>query len=136
MVTSILNPVKNSYYIISAYLSHLSKEDNEARHLALQHDLSSFGVPIYSVEGSYKGSKEKAYLIPMDKGNRFLYNNISILAEDYNQESILIVSDGVARLAYTRGDTIILGSMKLVSEDRLTEVDGYFKINNLCFSAG
>ncbi len=134
-----MNPMQDSYFIISAYLSSEDLLTNQARHLALMKDLLDQGLQCYSVTGAYEGVPEQAFIVPLrqaSKSDISPFTTFSILAEDYHQESVLVVSSGLARLAYTNGKTVPLGRLNLIAEDNLGNCKSYFKFNNICYSAG
>ena len=121
----------NQYVILSAELSHLTREENRTRTNQLELMLKHAGFKPVLMKGFYKGSSETSFLISLD---RFFVpteriddiERLEFIAFDrFQQESILVqYSDGHARLHYPNHIEHI-GKIREVSEEIALTKDSY-----------
>lgn len=86
------------FFIISAERFNLSKEENAKRTMAMAATLLHEGADFIACHGVYKGTAERSFMV-MDTGLATACL-IELLAQDYEQESVLEVREGKATLVY------------------------------------
>lgn len=86
------------FFIISAERFNLSKEENAKRTMTMVSTLLHEGADFIACHGVYKGTAERSFMV-MDAG---LQTDclIELLAQDYEQESVLEVREMKATLIY------------------------------------
>jgi hypothetical protein len=114
-------------YFISAELSSLPAVVNESRTLRLGLALRAAGAEYISVDGIYKGTRERSYMVrgvPLEAALS--------LGAAFGQESILAVDgSGAARLVYMDGrPDVSLGVARQAqpSDDASTRLAGVFSV--------
>jgi len=89
--------IKKRVVIISAELKELNNSANDKRTVKLGADLLLYGLKFSRALGSYKGTTEKSFIVDASEDSSL--KRVKVLAEMFNQESILIVQDDVSRSA-------------------------------------
>lgn len=109
--------------IISAELPTMSERENKYRTQSLMNDLSEEGYIWVAVRGTYKGTSETSILVTlgMDYSNQMLY--LRELAQSYNQNSILEISQDRGWLLFGDDTEEYLGTRKMgTNREAMTEL--------------
>lgn len=118
-------------FIISAERFNLSKEENAQRTMAMAATLLHEGADFIACHGVYKGTAERSFMV-MDAGAATACL-IELLAQDYEQESVLEVRDMKATLVYFDGTKPeYLGDFGLYNGD-VNDLEAYTKVGSEVF---
>lgn len=87
------------FVIFSVDKTNLSAEHNAERQKLVERQLYVRDLPFKKVQGSYKGVRETAYVVPLDQQG--IEDGVLTLARRYGQESVLQVDfNGYAMLLF------------------------------------
>lgn len=112
--------------IISAELSTLSERENKERTSLLTELLDTLPIDYRPVQGMYKGSSERSFIIALSNGNLLAQDIIDIALDDYGQEAALIIdSELKGSLIFKGGASEHIGTFKAL--------DSYTRINDIVY---
>lgn len=99
-----MRELKQTVVIMSASKSELNSTTNEARKEDLASQLRVFKdcgfIRFQSALGFYKGVAEHSFVIVIEREHAKVFNSLLILANDYEQESVLVRDDSGVYLHY------------------------------------
>lgn len=78
----------NAFIIFSVFKADRTDVQNGCRHAVVHKHLTNHGVPFKEVDGQYGGEHEKSFLVGSSD-----YDLVYGLAQEYEQESILLVDE-------------------------------------------
>lgn len=131
-----MKQIKTNKVIFSVYQSNRPLYANIDNHETLVVTLQERGVDYTEVSGMYKGVTESSIMLESSDHSKYLeFESLALaIARDFNQESILKVSnDDQAELHYladNRNESIGV----LTEVDTLEGLEGYSIINNRIFT--
>lgn len=107
---------------------NLTQQENEVNTKTVERTLKDMEFSFSNVEGSYKGNKEKGFLVVVNDYTDI--TNIESLAKTYNQESILLSGkDRKSQLVYMDGSTSAqLGTLRNVPKTVALKKDSYTEV--------
>ena len=114
-LSPMMKPNGAPFAVISAELAGNPYDLNDDATADLRRDLERSGLPFQSVLGSYKGSREKGFVVLLS--GIVAWHTVQLFAHRYDQESVLLVNAArSAALHYTDGRIESIGTWGPVSD--------------------
>lgn len=115
--------------MLSAERTNLSPTENKVRTINLKRDLKNLTDDLVMSDSKYEGSREKSYLASIRPED---IPKVRQLARKYNQDSVIVVEDGKARMEFRDGSSM-KGNVHNMTEQVDAE-DNYSSIGGVKFT--